>query len=287
MLTGQGSEDVAVAAMKVGASDYVIKDTISAVGLHRAINNAVDKTKLQQKFDSQQEEQELFLRTLLHDARAPLRHISTFSELLDADVKAGDHSNIVEYCSDLKIETKRIQGLLDTLAAYAFSESDVTFEPICMADVLQSVTANLSLRIAERQAVVRHDSLPSVRGHGPQLIQLLQNLVGNGIKYCDADQPVIEITASASDDNRHHVFKVQDNGIGIPTDRLAYVFQPFKRLWSQDVYEGTGLGLAICQKIVKRHGGRIWCESQTGQGSEFFFTLEDADIAEDSKLLVS
>jgi len=115
MLTGQGSEDVAVAAMKAGASDYVIKDTISAVGLRRAVNNAIDKTMLEQKIDDQQEEQELFVRTLLHDARAPLRHISTFSQLLSDDVEAGDYSDMAENCADIRIATKRIQDLLDTL----------------------------------------------------------------------------------------------------------------------------------------------------------------------------
>ena len=284
MLTGQGSEDVAVAAMKAGASDYVIKDTISAVGLRRAVNNAIDKTRLQRRLDTQQNEQELFLRTLLHDVRAPLRHISTFSECLESDVKEGDFSNVLEYCGDLGVAAKRIEDLIDTLAAYAFTETDIVFKPICMTNIVRSVISNLSHRISERNAVIRHEPLPSVNGHAPQLMQLMQNLIGNGIKYCDADRPVIEITVSAADDDRQHLFTVQDNGIGIPTDRLTYVFQPFHRLWSQDDYEGTGLGLAICQKIVKRHGGRIWCDSETGRGSSFFFTLEDADSREEAEI---
>ena len=273
MLTGQGSEDIAVAAMKAGASDYVVKDTISAVGLRRAVNNAIDKTLLQQKLDSQQEEQELFIRTLLHDARAPLRHISTFSQLLFADAEVSDYSNAAEYCGDIQIATKRIEDLLDTLASYALSEADVTFEPVCMNDVIRAVLDNLAHRIQARRAIIRHEPLPTIIGHKPQLIQLLQNLVGNGIKYCKADQPVIEITVTASPEDGQQCFKVQDNGIGIPEDKLAYVFHPFKRLWSQDVYEGTGLGLAICQKIIKRHGGRIWCESQAGLGKHFLLLI--------------
>ena len=287
MLTGQGSEDVAVAAMKTGASDYVVKDTISAVGLRRAVNNAVEKTRLQRMIDTQQEEQELFVRTLIHDARAPLRHISTFSELLSADADAGDDSNMAEYCGDIRIAARRIQDLLDTLASYALSEAAVTFEPVCMNDVIEQVLKNLAHPIEARRAVVRHAPLPAVSGHGPQLIQLLQNLIGNGIKYCDAEQPVIEITAAASDEEGKQLFKVGDNGIGIPEDKLAFVFRPFKRLWSQDTYEGTGLGLAICQKIVKRHGGRIWCESAKGGGSTFFFTLGQAAVAENGKRLAS
>jgi len=280
MLTGQGSEDVAVAAMKAGASDYVVKDTISAIGLRRAVNNAIDRTELQRKIDSQQEEQELFVRTLVHDARAPLRHISTFSQLLAADIEDGDFSNAVEQCQDIRTATKRIEDLLDTLASYALSETHVTFEPVCMNDVITEVLDNLAHRIQASRAVIRHETLPTVSGHKPQLIQLLQNLIGNGIKYCDADQPAIEITVTIADENGRQLFKVQDNGIGIPSDRLAYVFQPFKRLWSQDRYEGTGLGLAICQKIVERHGGRIWCESEKDRGSAFLFSMEDASNAD-------
>jgi len=154
-----------------------------------------------------------------------------------------------------------------------------------MNDVIRQVLKNLAHLIEARQAVIRHEPLPTIAGHAPQLIQLLQNLTGNGIKYCEADQPVIEITVGASNEDGKQLIKVQDNGIGIPDDKLADVFHPFKRLWSQDTYEGTGLGLAICEKIVKRHGGRIWCKSQTGQGSTFFFTLRDVDVAEDSQRL--
>jgi signal transduction histidine kinase len=287
MLTGEGSEDVAVAAMKAGASDYVVKDTISAVGLRRAVTNAIDKMRLQQKVDSQQEEKELFIKTLVHDAKAPLRHISTFSQFLDADIEAGDLSGIREYCGDIRIATKRIEDLLDTLASYALSESEVTFEPVCMNDVVDAVLDNLAHQIEARHAVVRHEALPTITGHKPQLIQLLQNLIGNGIKYCEAGQPEVDITVTASDEDAGPLFSVRDNGIGIPEDKLAYVFQPFKRLWSQDVYEGTGLGLAICEKIVKRHGGRIWCESQHGRGSAFCFTLGHAVADDEEQRLAS
>lgn len=276
MLSGQGSEDVAVSAMKAGASDYVVKDKLSAVGLRLAVNKAIDKARTQRKAEDQLEEQKLFLRTLVHDARAPLRHISTFSQLLNADVDAGDHDNIAEYCSDIVMSVKRIENLLDTLVSYALSENEVTFEPVCMTDVIGQVLENLAHPIEACQALIRHEPLPTVSGHAPQLIQLLQNLISNGIKFCEAEQPVIEITAGASGEDGKWLFSVQDNGIGIPDDKLGDIFRPFKRLWSQDKYEGTGLGLAICQKIVKRHGGCIWCLSQKDRGSQFFFELNKA-----------
>lgn len=274
ILTGQGSEEIAVAAMKRGASDCVVKDTISAIRLRCAIANAIEKTELQQKIDRQQEEQTLFLRTLIHDVRAPLRHISTFTKLLDEDIRAENYEEVLEHGEAISELTRRIQDLIDTLAAYALSEGDVDFEPVSMDEVVEAAIANLAETIAEREAQVNHEPLPTVTGHAPQLVQLLQNLIGNGIKYCDADTP--EVTVSAHrDDQGGWLFQVQDNGIGIPEDRLDYVFQPFKRLWSQDSYEGTGLGLAICQKIIERHHGRIWCCSEKGEGSRFLFTLGD------------
>jgi signal transduction histidine kinase len=279
ILTGEGSEEIAVTAMKRGAVDYVVKDMITAIGLRRAINNAIEKTELQRKIDKQQEEQTLFLRTLIHDARAPLRHISTFTKLLDEDIRAESYEDVLEHGEAISESAERIQDLIDTLAAYALSEGIVDFEEVAMDAVVKAALGNLAQVIADRDAVVHREPLPSVIGHAPQLIQLIQNLIGNGIKYCDASTPEVSLSATLNQDDVWQ-FQVQDNGIGIPEDRLAYVFEPFKRLWSQDTYEGTGLGLAICQKIVKRHGGRIWCTSEAGQGSRFLFTLGGPSEAE-------
>ncbi len=274
MLTGQGSEETAVASLKRGASDYVAKDTISNAGLRRTVVNAIEKMELQRKIDSQQQEQDLFLRTLIHDARAPLRHISTFTKLLDEDISAKNYDEVLEHSEAIAQSTKRIQNLIDTLAAYALSEGDIEFEPASMSEIVDAAISNLAQTIEDRGAQVSHALLPTVTGHAPQLVQLFQNLIGNGIKYCDADTPEVKISADRIEEGAWH-FMVQDNGIGIAADRLTYVFEPFKRLWSQDTYEGTGLGLAICKKIVERHDGEIWCRSEKGKGSTFIFTVGD------------
>lgn len=282
IMTGQGSEEIAVTAMKRGASDYVLKDTVSAIGLRRAVTNAIEKAALQRKIDVQQEEQKVFLRTLIHDARAPLRHISTFATLLEEDIVDQEYKEVLEHAQAIKLSTRRIQDLIDTLAAYALSEGDVDFDTVCMDEVVEGVLGNLSETIAERDAQVNVEPLPTVTGHAPQLVQLLQNLIGNGIKYCDADTPEVAVSARRNDQGSWQ-FTVQDNGIGIPEDRLAYVFEPFKRLWSKDSYEGTGLGLAICRKIVERHHGEIWCSSEKGVGSRFQFTLGEIPTPTPSK----
>jgi len=281
MLTGQGSEEIAVASLKRGASDYVAKDAISNVSLRRTVVNAIEKMDLQRRIDSQQQEQDLFLRTLIHDARAPLRHISTFTKLLDEDIAAANYDEVLEHSEAIAQSTRRIQNLIDTLAAYALSEGDVEFEPVSMNEIVDAAISGLAQTIEDRGAQVSHAPLPTVTGHAPQLVQLLQNLIGNGIKYCDADTPEMTISAHQSEKGAWQ-FLVEDNGIGVAADRLAYIFEPFKRLWSQDTYEGTGLGLAICKKIVERHNGEIWCCSEKGVGSKFVFTLCDTPPSSES-----
>lgn len=165
----------------------------------------------------------------------------------------------------------RMDALVDTLAHYALLDRDITFEAIDMKAIVSQVIDHLHLMIEERNAKVQVGYLPQVTGHGPQLVQLLQNLIGNGIKYNQRPAPTVSVSAEC--EGGGWLFVIEDNGIGIPEDKLKTVFEPFQRLWSQDTYEGTGLGLAICQKIVERHGGRIWSESQPGQGSRFCFTM--------------
>ena len=113
--------------------------------------------------------------------------------------------------------------------------------------------------------------MPDLTGNSVLLTQLLQNLIGNSVKFCKA-APVIHVSAVRSGDDAW-LFSVKDNGIGIPQTQLASVFQPFTRLHRRDGYPGTGLGLATCKRIVERHQGRIWCESAEGRGSTFFFTM--------------
>ncbi len=143
-----------------------------------------------------------------------------------------------------------------------------------MRDVMMDTLANLEELIRKRGAQVTYGELPRVSGT-PQLGQLLQNLIGNGIKYCETEIPLVNVTASPLDGNIWQ-FAVKDNGIGIPEKNYLEVFEPFHRLRSEAKYEGTGLGLATCKKIVERHGGVISCQSKEGHGTTFLFTLHAA-----------
>jgi signal transduction histidine kinase len=143
-----------------------------------------------------------------------------------------------------------------------------------MRDVMTETLSNLEDLIRIRGAQVTYGELPNVSGT-PQLVQLLQNLIGNGIKYCEAEVPVNYVTALPVGGDLWQ-FSVKDNGIGIPEKNLQEVFEPFHRLRSEAKYEGTGLGLATCKKIVERHGGSISGRSEHGNGSTFLFTLHAA-----------
>lgn len=271
MMTGEGNENIAVAAMKAGALDYVVKDRITTSILRRAVSNATEKGSLVRKIAAQREEQVNFIRVLVHDIRAPLRGLTSFTEMLGEDLEAETYDEVPDHLEMIRLSAKRLNALIDTLAHYALLDRDITFDTVDMHNVVDQVLDNLRMVIDERNAKVDVAPLPHVTGHEPELVQLLQNLIGNGIKYNEQSAPMINVTAEGVGEN--WMFTIEDNGVGLPEDKLKAVFEPFQRLWSQDVYEGTGLGLAICQKIVERHGGRIWCESELGRGSRFAFTM--------------
>jgi light-regulated signal transduction histidine kinase (bacteriophytochrome) len=145
------------------------------------------------------------------------------------------------------------------------------FAPTDCEEVLQDVLDNLQLVIEENSAVITHDPLPTVKGDAHQLMQLLQNLLSNAVKFHGEESPRIHLTAQRQ--NGFWQFSVRDNGIGIDPQFFERIFVIFQRLHAKGEYPGTGIGLAICRKIVERHNGRIWVESQPGQGTTFYFTL--------------
>jgi light-regulated signal transduction histidine kinase (bacteriophytochrome) len=138
--------------------------------------------------------------------------------------------------------------------------------------VLDRVRANLKGVVGESGAVLTYaGSLPDVHADETQLVQLFQNLIGNGIKFCGDRTPQVDV--SARRDGDRWVFAVRDNGIGIERQYWEQIFVIFQRLHTRQKYAGTGIGLAVCKRIVERHGGKIWLDSQPGQGTTFYFTL--------------
>jgi len=274
MLTGFGSENLAVAAMKAGAKDYMPKVNVNPQSISRSIRNVVDRVAMLRKIDAQHEELESFARVLAHDLTAPVTALQGSAALLTHEVSNAPRNleKIGRLSGAIARNARRMGAFITTLTEYTSVDGVVEFGPVSMPRVLDDVLAILEVRIRERNATVTHDALPEVTGNAVLLTQLLQNLVCNALKYCEAT-PRIHVGAARADDGEW-LFSVRDNGIGIAEENLQQVFRPFKRLHRNDSYGGMGLGLATCKRIVEqRHHGRLWCESELGSGTTFFFTI--------------
>jgi light-regulated signal transduction histidine kinase (bacteriophytochrome) len=165
--------------------------------------------------------------------------------------------------------------LIEGLLAYSrVGRLGAEMEPVSLGDAQIAARQQLESAITETGAIVEHEALPMVRGNRGQLVQLLQNLIGNALKYRGVTAPRVRI--SAHRDGAMWTIAIRDNGIGIEAQYFDRVFSIFQRLHTRDEYPGTGIGLAICKRIVEQAGGAIWIESELGVGSTFYFTLPAA-----------
>lgn len=272
MITGQGNEAIAAEAFKRGASDYIAKRYITASSIKRIISTAVQQANLQKKIDEQREDLQDFSRVLVHDIRSPLLQIDTLCDRIIKDVQTGKIDKIETYCKLLKESARHSVSLIDTLNEYnQVVGTELNVEEMSMSDTIKDLEKVLESTITEKNATITCGDLPTITANPPLIKQLLQNLIGNGIKYCETDKPHVHI--SCSKDDKYWIFEVKDNGIGIPEMFYKKVFEAFSRLHTSSQYAGTGLGLATCKKIVSRHNGNIWCSSQPGNGTSFYFTI--------------
>jgi PAS domain S-box-containing protein len=218
------------------------------------------------------EELEQFAYVASHDLQEPLRAVTSYTQLFAQRYQGNLDAKADKYINHIVDGASRMQQLINDLLAYSrLGTRAQEFEIAdCNAAVEQSL-CNLQIAIAEKQAVITKDVMPTVMGDEFQLVQLFQNLIGNAIKFCREDVPIIHIAAIIQDDE--WLFSVRDNGIGIDPEYADRIFIIFGRLHSRREYLGTGIGLAICKRIVERHGGRIWVESLPEQGATFYFTI--------------
>lgn len=209
-----------------------------------------------------------------HDLQAPLRGISGFAQFLKQDYRNKLDENADEYIEQIVASAQRMQQLINDLLAYSRVESRArAIAPTNLASVFDDSIALLKTQIEEAGSVVTCGELPAVVGDAAQLSQLFQNLIGNAVKFHADDAPRVHVSAERT--GTAWTICVRDNGIGIEAKHHERVFEIFRRLHTQEQYPGTGIGLAVCRRIVKRHGGRIWVESDVGQGCAFCFTLPD------------
>jgi PAS domain S-box-containing protein len=217
-------------------------------------------------------ELEQFAYVASHDMQEPLRMMSSFTQLLARRYADKLDATAREFMSFIVDGASRMQRLIDDLLLYSrVGTRAARFELIDCDAVIEQALANLKPSIDETGAVVTRDRLPLVVADAVQIGQLFQNLIGNAIKYHAAAPPRIHVAGRR--EGGDWVLSVRDNGIGIDPKHWQRIFVVFQRLHTRDEYPGTGIGLAICKKIVERHGGRIWLESEPGRGSCFFFAI--------------
>ncbi len=216
---------------------------------------------------------EEFAFSASHDLQEPLRSVKIYSELLTSTCASRLDGQALEFLTYLRDGATRMETLLRDLLTYTqTTKFEETPQPTDAGEALQFTLANLAGAISEAGARITAGPLPSLRVHTAHLQQLFQNLIGNAIKYRSPDRPpAVHVTAERQ--NGHWIFAIRDNGIGIDSEYKEKIFGLFKRLHRSDEYSGTGIGLAICRRIVDQYNGRIWVESEPGQGSIFRFTL--------------
>ncbi|MDQ1469147.1 MAG: hypothetical protein QOJ99_627 [Bryobacterales bacterium] len=220
-----------------------------------------------------------FVYSASHDLQEPLRMVSIYSQLLEQKYSGQLDVEAERFISYTRDGARRMEQLLKDLLLY--SQSTAVREPpefpIDANLALDHAIANLRANIEQNEASIVRDRLPLLEVHEIHLHQLFQNLIGNAVKYRGERTPRIEIRVKRQKDC--WLFSVADNGIGIDSNHSELIFGIFKRLHRACEYSGTGIGLAICKKIIERYRGKIWVESEPGQGAKFFFTIPDRRIA--------
>jgi len=277
LVSGALGELTAVECIKQGAADYVLKDQLAR--LPGSVRRAVREKQLRQENRQGHEDLarsnrdlEQFAYVASHDLQEPLRMVATYTQLLAERYRGkldADADKYIHYAVDGAL---RMQKLVQDLLTFSrVGRQALAMQSTDCHVVLETALTNLEAAMQESHAVVEHAQLPTVMADSSQLVQVLQNLIGNAIKFRGTKPPLIRVSAEAQ--GKEWVLSVADNGIGIAADHMEEVFVIFRRLHTRSEYPGNGIGLSICKKIIEQHGGRIWIESEAGHGSTFRFTL--------------
>ncbi|MFK7767289.1 MAG: ATP-binding protein [Mariniblastus sp.] len=283
VLTSLNDLDFAAKAVQQGAQDYLVKTDLSSEVLERAIRYAIERKRTQvelqvyaAKLEESNRHLESFAHTLAHEIRSPLTVVSGCLQLVDdmsADkIDASTRETLADSLQAIMGITDLVEELLEF--SQANSRSADEFETVDLEVVFYHVYSVLRPELKQANATITHDPLPAIAGNELQLRHLLQNLIGNAIKYRGEAPLQIHVGCEASES--HWTFHVADNGKGIADADQEKIFRAFTRLESASDVSGVGIGLAFCQRIAENHDGQIWVASQLGIGSKFFFALPTA-----------
>ncbi len=246
------------------------RDLINAIT--ERLGKTIERKRWTAELARSNAELEQFAYVASHDLQEPLRMISGFTQLLERRYKGKLDRSADEFIAYIVDGATRMQRMIEDLLAYSrVGTRGKPFEPTNIEAAFDQAVANLKVIIEENNAFVTHDPLPAIMADPTQIIQLFQNLISNGIKFRREEPPHVHVSARRKENE--WVFSVKDNGIGIAPEFFGRLFQLFQRQYTKSEYPGTGIGLAICKRIVERHGGRIWAESEAGRGSTFYFTI--------------
>lgn len=287
IVTGSISEEIAVESLKQGATDYLLKDRLTRLG--PAVKQALEQKKLREEklaerkraeeeqkrlldeLTSSNEDLRRFAHVASHDLHEALRMVSSYVQLLARKYQGKLDENADRYINFIIEGSVHMEAMLNALLDYSQVETQrKSLEPVPVEGVVKKILDILQVFIRENGAQVTYDPLPEIMADKDQISRVFQNLISNSIKFRGDEPPRIHI--SAEDKGNEWLFSVRDNGIGIDPRFKEKVFEILQRLQGRK-YPGTGIGLTICKKIVEKHGGRIWVDSEPGKGSTFFFTL--------------
>jgi PAS domain S-box-containing protein len=238
---------------------------------------------INQELSKANQELEQFTSIVSHDLQEPLRTVKSFLHLMDIKIDQGQTTELKQYVTKSILGSNRMKELIENLMNYAqVSKSQWKADDLSFRELLEQAFQNLraAIDVSGTSIVIENESDVIVKGDRVQLVQLIQNLLSNAMKFTVREQPGIRI--GWQQENGYVRFSFTDNGIGMQPDEVSKVFEVFKRLHSARTFPGTGMGLAICKKVIERHHGKIWVESEPGIGSTFHFTLWE----ETSKQLV-
>lgn len=273
VLTTNEDIQLSVKAIKAGAQDFLVKGDISPNILERALRYSVERFEVLNELEEKNKSLNTFAIAASHDLKTPLRNILLIIDFFCADFGDRLPAEGVESLDKIRSAGKRLYSLIDSLMEFVKAETRVVNPgPVSIEHCLRETLSLMGLVIEQTQAEVSIDSgLPPVFGNEGLLIRVFQNLISNAIKYIKGRTPKIRI--GAKEYPHEIIIYVADNGIGIDARYYERIFEPLKRLHTQQEYPGSGIGLAICRRIVSAHGGRMWVESKLGEGSTFYFSL--------------
>jgi len=243
------------------------------IGYAKIMSDETTRKQLQDALTESNTALEQFAYAASHDLQEPLRTMRSYAQLLTSEYKGRLDAEADQFLGFIVTAAARMGLLINDLLAYARLTTEVE-RPVSVAldEDLEAALTHLDGVIKESGATVTHDPMPTLPVDRGQMVRLFQNLIGNAVKYCKADERA-KVHLSAIQTGTEWVISIRDNGIGFDPKDASSIFEPFHRLHTAREYPGTGVGLAICRRIVQAQGGRIWAESSPGEGTTFFFTL--------------